>query len=52
MSLLIVGLIGLFFLIYGAGNYYIGTRFLQSFQSVLSPYTWYYWVAVDRKSVV
>lgn len=46
MSLLIVGLISLFFLIYGAANYYIGTRFLQSFHSVLSPYTWYYWVAV------
>ena len=46
MSLLIVGLIGLFFLIYGAGNYYIGTRFFQSFSSALSPYAVYYWVAV------
>ena len=46
MSLLFVGLIGLFFLIYGAGNYYIGTRFLQSFSSALSPYVVYYWVAV------
>ncbi|MBS3949724.1 MAG: hypothetical protein KGZ53_03550, partial [Peptococcaceae bacterium] len=46
MSLLIVGLIGLFFLIYGAGNYYIGTRFFQSFYSTLSPYTRYYWLAI------
>lgn len=46
MTFLIVGLIGLFFLIYGAGNYYIGTRFLQSFSNTLSAHTSIYWVAV------
>jgi len=44
MNLLFVGLIGLFFLIYGAGHFYIGSRLLQCFSSALTPYVGIYWV--------
>ena len=46
MNLLIIGLICLVFLIYGAGHYYIGTRFLQVFGITLGAYRSLYWVGV------
>lgn len=37
-------MLSIFFLIYGAGNYYVGLRFLQSFSSIIEPYSLYYWL--------
>lgn len=36
-------MVSIFFLVYAAGNYYIGLRFFQSFHSIMEPYALLYW---------
>jgi predicted MPP superfamily phosphohydrolase len=36
-------ILSIFFVLYAAGNYYIGLRFFQSFHSIIEPYAAFYW---------
>ncbi len=36
-------ILSILFLVYAAGNYYIGLRFFQSFRSIIEPYAVFYW---------
>jgi len=43
ISLLFLGILIIFVSIYAAGNYYVGLRFFQSIQSLVEPYSLFYW---------
>ncbi|AKB78534.1 Phosphoesterase [Methanosarcina horonobensis HB-1 = JCM 15518] len=43
ISLLFPAVFAIFVLIYAAGNYYVGLRFFQSIQSLIEPYSLFYW---------
>jgi uncharacterized protein len=43
ISLLFLGILIIFVSIYVAGNYYVGLRFFQSIQSLIGPYSLFYW---------
>lgn len=43
INLLFPGILIIFVSIYVAGNYYVGLRFFQSVQSLIEPYSLFYW---------
>lgn len=43
ISSLFLGILIIFVSIYFAGNYYVGLRFFQSIQSLIEPYSLFYW---------
>lgn len=42
-GLLFPAILTVFISIYAAGNYYVGLRFFQSIQSLIEPYSFFYW---------